>query len=88
MEFRILGSDGGRAGGRRPAGRDVAASDGTRTSVTAAMRRARVRDGLLGTFSFDAAGDMTLKRIFIHRIRRGELIYVRTVTSSNGLPDG
>ncbi len=87
MEFRILGSMEGA-----PAA-DVlldarAASDGTRTSVTAAMRRARVRDGLLGTFSFDAAGDMTLKRIFIHRIRRGELIYVRTVTSSNGLPDG
>jgi hypothetical protein len=37
----------------------IARSDGTRESVLAAFLRARVRDGLLGTFGFDLHGDIT-----------------------------
>ena len=58
----------------------IAASDGTRRSVTAQLFRSRVRDGLLGSFGFDRNGDTTLRRIFIHRISRGELRFVTTIT--------
>ena len=37
----------------------IARSDGTRASVLSALFRTRVRDGLLGDFSFDARGDVS-----------------------------
>ena len=39
--------------------RAIARSDGTRASVLSHLRASRVKDGILGTFSFDDKGDVT-----------------------------
>jgi len=49
----------------------VARSDGTRASVLDELFRTRVRDGLLGSFGFDANGDTTESPITILRVVRG-----------------
>jgi branched-chain amino acid transport system substrate-binding protein len=66
----------------------IAASDGTRRSVTDHLFRARVRGGLLGDFRFDRNGDITLRRIFVHQIRRGELGFVTAITPPAALLGG
>ena len=43
-------------------------SDGTRASVTRELRRLKVEDGILGTFSFDKNGDMTPAAISVFRV--------------------
>jgi branched-chain amino acid transport system substrate-binding protein len=58
----------------------IAGSDGTRASVTRRVLHSTVHDGLLGSFTFDANGDITLRRIFIHRIERGQLAFLTTIT--------
>ncbi len=49
----------------------IAGSDGTREDVTRRLKAVRVEDGLLGSFRFDAAGDMTRNPIAVYRIRGG-----------------
>jgi branched-chain amino acid transport system substrate-binding protein len=49
----------------------IAASDGSRTAVTRNVLRARVRNGQLGSFRFDAAGDTTGNTIGVYRITGG-----------------
>lgn len=49
----------------------IAASDGSRADVTRSVLQARVTDGLLGTFRFDAAGDTTGNTIAVYRILGG-----------------
>jgi branched-chain amino acid transport system substrate-binding protein len=49
----------------------IARSNGTRSSVLDELFRAHVRDGLLGTFGFDANGDTTESPITIMRVARG-----------------
>jgi branched-chain amino acid transport system substrate-binding protein len=66
----------------------IAASDGTRRSVTERLFRARVRGGLLGDFRFDRNGDITLRRIFVHEIQQGELRFVTAITPSADLLAG
>jgi branched-chain amino acid transport system substrate-binding protein len=66
----------------------IAGSDGTRASVTRRLFRARVHGGLLGDFRFDRNGDITLRRIFVHRIRHGELGFVTAITPSGRLLAG
>jgi branched-chain amino acid transport system substrate-binding protein len=46
----------------------IARSDGTRASVTRELRRLKIEDGILGTFSFDENGDMTPAAISVFRI--------------------
>jgi ABC-type branched-subunit amino acid transport system substrate-binding protein len=46
----------------------VARSDGTRASVLEEVRRARVRDGILGDFRIDRYGDITPARLGIYRV--------------------
>jgi branched-chain amino acid transport system substrate-binding protein len=43
-------------------------SDGTRASVTRELRRLKIEDGILGTFSFDENGDMTPATISVYRV--------------------
>jgi branched-chain amino acid transport system substrate-binding protein len=50
----------------------IAASDGSRASVTAEMLRLRVRDGIIGDFSFDANGDVTPPLVSVYRITDGQ----------------
>jgi branched-chain amino acid transport system substrate-binding protein len=46
----------------------IARSDGTRASVTRELRRLKIEDGILGTFSFDENGDMVPATISVFRI--------------------
>jgi DNA-binding SARP family transcriptional activator/ABC-type branched-subunit amino acid transport system substrate-binding protein/sugar lactone lactonase YvrE len=48
----------------------VARSDGTRASVVRELFETRVRDGLLGSFGFDANGDISESPVTIVRIER------------------
>ncbi len=47
----------------------IGRSDGSRASVLRELRRAEVRNGILGSFSFDANGDMTVNRMPVFRSR-------------------
>ena len=49
----------------------IARSDGTRGSVIEQLFEARVRDGLLGSFGFDANGDITESPVTIVRVVGG-----------------
>jgi branched-chain amino acid transport system substrate-binding protein len=49
----------------------IARSDGTRGSVLDQLFRTRVRNGLLGSFGFDANGDTTESPVTILRVVRG-----------------
>jgi branched-chain amino acid transport system substrate-binding protein len=57
----------------------IARSDGTRAGVRTRLQRERVADGLLGAFSFDEAGDSTLRGVSLYRIEGGRARYLRTV---------
>jgi branched-chain amino acid transport system substrate-binding protein len=50
----------------------IAASDGSRASVTEEMLRLRVRDGIIGDFTFDANGDVTPPLVSVYRITDGQ----------------
>jgi ABC-type branched-subunit amino acid transport system substrate-binding protein len=50
----------------------IAASDGTRASVTQQLMKVRVEDGILGTFEFDANGDRTGAGATMYRIENGK----------------
>jgi branched-chain amino acid transport system substrate-binding protein len=49
----------------------IARSDGTRASIVRELFETRVRNGLLGSFRFDANGDSSESPITIVRVRRG-----------------
>ena len=50
----------------------IAASDGTRRSVNAHLLSARVRNGIVGSFSFDRNGDPSFNPTMIFRIHNGK----------------
>jgi branched-chain amino acid transport system substrate-binding protein len=50
----------------------IAASDGSRKSVTAEMLGLRVRGGIIGDFQFDANGDVTPPLVSVYRITNGQ----------------
>jgi branched-chain amino acid transport system substrate-binding protein len=58
----------------------IAASDGTRSSVNAHLLSARVRNGIIGSFSFDRSGDPTFNPTMIFRIHHGKAKLDRVVT--------
>jgi len=49
----------------------IARSDGTRSSITTEIFRARVRDGLIGSFTIDSAGDPRPTPVTIVRAEHG-----------------
>jgi hypothetical protein len=55
----------------------IAHSDGTRASVTRALLKVNVTDGILGSFGFDRNGDMTTNLIpVVHDGRLAEVLQV------------
>ena len=48
----------------------IARSDGTRASIVSELFRTRVKDGLIGSFSFDRYGDITESPVTIVRVQR------------------
>jgi branched-chain amino acid transport system substrate-binding protein len=65
--------------------RAIAASDGTRESVTRNLFRVRVEDGILGDFEFDANGDTTAAGVTMYRIEKGKPRVVDVVTPPRDL---
>ena len=49
----------------------IARSDGTRASIVQELFRTRIRNGLLGSFGFDANGDVTEGPVTILRVHHG-----------------
>jgi branched-chain amino acid transport system substrate-binding protein len=49
----------------------IARADGSRESVVAALRRTRVKRGLVGSIAFDSEGDMTRAPVTVFRVLRG-----------------
>ena len=50
----------------------IAASDGTRDSVTRQLMAIRVRNGILGSFGFDQHGDKTSPTISVYKVVGGK----------------
>jgi branched-chain amino acid transport system substrate-binding protein len=50
----------------------IAASDGTRESIRRALLDLRVRDGIIGDFSFDENGDVTPPLVSVYRMTDGK----------------
>jgi branched-chain amino acid transport system substrate-binding protein len=62
----------------------IAASDGSRASVTDHLLKARVRGGILGDFRFDRNGDPTYNPVTVFRIHRGVANVDRVVSAPTG----
>jgi ABC-type branched-subunit amino acid transport system substrate-binding protein/DNA-binding beta-propeller fold protein YncE len=58
----------------------IAASDGTRASVTRNLLGTRVENGILGSFEFDDNGDTTAAGVTMYRIQNGRPKVVAVVT--------
>jgi branched-chain amino acid transport system substrate-binding protein len=58
----------------------IARSAGTRPSVTRALFRTRVRNGLVGSFSFTPTGDTTAGSVTIIRVEHGRPVPLRVIT--------
>jgi DNA-binding SARP family transcriptional activator/ABC-type branched-subunit amino acid transport system substrate-binding protein/streptogramin lyase len=63
----------------------IAASDGTRASVTRNLLRVRVRNGILGSFEFDANGDTTGGGVTMYGIEQGEPRILDVITAPGRL---
>jgi ABC-type branched-subunit amino acid transport system substrate-binding protein/DNA-binding beta-propeller fold protein YncE len=63
----------------------IAASDGTRASVTRNLLRTRVENGILGSFEFDANGDTTTGGVTMYRIEGGKPRVLDVITPPESL---
>jgi branched-chain amino acid transport system substrate-binding protein len=52
----------------------IARSDGTRASVARELFATRVKDGILGSFSFDRNGDIVPRPVGVYRFERGKFV--------------
>jgi branched-chain amino acid transport system substrate-binding protein len=52
----------------------IARSDGTRASVVRELFATRVKNGILGSFSFDRNGDIVPRPVGVYRFERGKLV--------------
>jgi ABC-type branched-subunit amino acid transport system substrate-binding protein len=50
----------------------IAASDGSRASVTGAMLKLKVSDGIIGDFAFDENGDVSPPLVSVYRVTNGQ----------------
>jgi branched-chain amino acid transport system substrate-binding protein len=58
----------------------IARSDGTRASVTSNLFGAKVKNGILGSFSFDRNGDTTAGAVTIYRVVGGKPTIFKVIT--------
>jgi branched-chain amino acid transport system substrate-binding protein len=63
----------------------IAASDGSRASVTQSLFKARVSNGILGSFLITPNGDTTLNAVAVHRIVDGKVATTSTVVVPDAL---
>jgi branched-chain amino acid transport system substrate-binding protein len=52
----------------------IARSDGTRASVVDELFATRIKDGILGSFSFDRNGDIIPRAVGVYRFERGKIV--------------
>lgn len=57
----------------------IAASDGTRASVSAHLLSVQIRGGIIGSFSFDKHGDPTFNPVMIFQVRHGKGVLDRVI---------
>ena len=57
----------------------IGRSDGSRASVVEELFRTRVKDGILGSFSFDRNGDITPSAVGFFRVEHGKVVVDRVV---------
>jgi branched-chain amino acid transport system substrate-binding protein len=57
----------------------IGRSDGSRVSVVDELFKARVKDGILGSFTFDRNGDIDPAGVGLFRIRNGKVVVDRVV---------
>ncbi len=62
----------------------IARSDGTRASVVEELFATKVENGILGSFSFDAYGDIDPAPIGIYRFENGEIVAHDVVRTQGG----
>lgn len=62
----------------------IAASNGTRASVVEKIKATDVKDGIMGTFTFDANGDTTHRAVTMYRVANGRPVTVTVVTPPPG----
>ena len=62
----------------------IARSDGTRASVLQQIRATQVKDGMLGSFSFDRHGDMTPPKVPVFRVTGSTPPSVRVPSEQEG----
>jgi branched-chain amino acid transport system substrate-binding protein len=58
----------------------IARSDGTRRSVLEQLRRTHVENGVLGSFRFDARGDVSPRLITLNRVERDRIVFNRVIS--------
>ena len=63
----------------------IAASDGTRASVTRNLFQTRVENGILGSFEIDANGDTTASGVTMYRIEKGRPRVLSVITPPKSL---
>ena len=63
----------------------IARSDGTRASVVEEVKRTNVRNGILGSFRFDASGDIDPALFSLYRFRAGRTELVGTIAVPGAL---
>jgi ABC-type branched-subunit amino acid transport system substrate-binding protein len=63
----------------------IARSDGSRASVTERLFKTKVKNGILGNFSFDRNGDTTAAAVTIYRIEEGKPKVLTVITPSPNL---
>jgi DNA-binding SARP family transcriptional activator/ABC-type branched-subunit amino acid transport system substrate-binding protein len=66
----------------------IAVSDGSRASVTQALFKTRVSNGILGSFLITPTGDTTLNAVAVHRIVDGKVTTTATVVVPDALVSG
>ena len=65
----------------------IGRSVGTRASVTKALLQTRVRNGLIGSFSFTPTGDTTAGAVTMIRVDHGQPVPLRVITPPGGAAD-
>ena len=62
----------------------IARSDGTRASVVRELFATRVKNGILGSFSFDRNGDVVPRSVGVYRFERGKIVTEGVVQVPSG----
>ena len=62
----------------------IARSDGTRASIVRELFATRVKNGILGSFSFDRNGDVVPRSVGVYRFEHGKIVTEGVVQVPSG----